>query len=705
MAQGRVTSLIRRDQYRFLTERCARAYVEHFKSVRRKHEGWKALEPESTVRQFKTAFEILERLRRQRGVLLADDVGLGKTTVAALCALATARAGKRVRILAPNESMARRWRQELETQLVGLAGDEERTIASFLPDRRLDSARRHLGQNVPRLKAGAIAVSTHGKSGQLACDLLIVDEAHRTRSDESRFGRALGKQAKTVRKLLVLTATPFSIDIGDLKRLLHRVGCHADREVDAYSRYLTDLWNGRRTGDAEDESKEMIRLARAAVEGISGHVIRHGVDDLKASKGVFGTVQSVSPSVDVPGALLEAMLRVDRALDLEHQHQEPWKGRRNDPRYHVGVAQLTSDAEHLRKTLAKGASTPHATVAAEHVEVAQRHLDAIRLHPKVEQTVERVVEILSHREKVLVFCHHHVVAKEVALAIARVTKWKSAAGPTRAVWKAAWSRVLEKVQRAVEGTRDEPLLPPFIEWLCSDGVRAQLLSWIGGKRLGDVDALRTALETTPPRRSRSAESIAKHAHQLFQRLADEQSRSTRSVLRQAASSQSRIPGSDLHRVIAVCDAGDHEGAPSIFVDGQPDTVLAIFNSPFGPDVLVATDRLSEGIDLHTWCRHLIHHELDPSPVRTVQRNGRLRRVNNWAARSGQPLEISYPSLRGTRDERLVEIMKSRLKQFDLVLGGVREEVDPEQNPAQESAVEAILAKASPSLRKLRLSIS
>jgi ERCC4-related helicase len=705
LAQGRVTSLIRRNQYQFLTERCAREYVEHFKSVRHKHEGWKALEPESTVRQFKTAFEILERLRRQRGVLLADDVGLGKTTVAALCALATARAGKRVRILAPNEPMARRWRQELETQLVGLAGDKRLGITPFLPGGDLDDARRRLGQDVRRLDDGVIAVSTHGKSGQLACDLLIVDEAHRTRSDESRFGRALGKQAKTVRKLLVLTATPFSIDIGDLKRLLHRVGCHADREVDAYSRYLTDLWNGRRTGEAEEESKEMVRLARAAVEAIRGHVIRHGVDDLKASKGVFGTVHPVSPSVDVPGALLEAMLRVDRALDLEHRHEESWKGRRNDPRYHVGVAQLTSDAEHLCRTLTKRASTLDAIVAAKHVEVAQQHLGAIRLHPKVEQTVERVVEILSHHEKVLVFCHHHVVAKEVALAIARVARWKIAVGPARAVWKAAWSRVFEKLERDVAGTRDERLLPPFRDWLCSDGVRAQLLSWIGRKRLGDVDALRRALEKTPPRRSRSAESIAKHAHRLFQKLVDEQSRSTRTVLGKAAASDASIPGSGLHRVIAVCYADDHEGPPSIFVDGQPDTVLAIFNSPFGPDVLVATDRLSEGIDLHTWCRYLIHHELDPSPVRTVQRNGRLRRVNNWAARSGQSLEISYPSLRGTRDERLVEIMKSRLKQFDLVLGGVREEVDPEQNPAQESAAEAILAKASPSLRKLRLSIS
>lgn len=72
---------------------------------------------ESTRRQFATACDILERLNgsygedAHRGVLLADDVGLGKTTVAALVAWIVASAGERrgVRILAPNDVMMRRW--------------------------------------------------------------------------------------------------------------------------------------------------------------------------------------------------------------------------------------------------------------------------------------------------------------------------------------------------------------------------------------------------------------------------------------------------------------------------------------------------------------------------------------------------------------------------------------------------------------------
>ena len=54
---------------------------------------------ESTHRQFQTARDILERLngscgkKARRGVMLADDVGLGKTTVAALVAWVVASAG------------------------------------------------------------------------------------------------------------------------------------------------------------------------------------------------------------------------------------------------------------------------------------------------------------------------------------------------------------------------------------------------------------------------------------------------------------------------------------------------------------------------------------------------------------------------------------------------------------------------------------
>ena len=97
------------NQWQFLSK--PDAYVEA--STR----SGRGLVLESTRRQFLTAADILSRLNgsngaeRRRGLLLADDVGLGKTTVAALVAWVVASAGERrgVRILAPNDVMVRRW--------------------------------------------------------------------------------------------------------------------------------------------------------------------------------------------------------------------------------------------------------------------------------------------------------------------------------------------------------------------------------------------------------------------------------------------------------------------------------------------------------------------------------------------------------------------------------------------------------------------
>ena len=85
---------------------------------------------ESTRRQFLTARDILSRLNGSyddkpcRGILLADDVGLGKTTVAALVAWVVASAGERrgVRILAPNDVMMRRWEDELLSHVEAYPG-------------------------------------------------------------------------------------------------------------------------------------------------------------------------------------------------------------------------------------------------------------------------------------------------------------------------------------------------------------------------------------------------------------------------------------------------------------------------------------------------------------------------------------------------------------------------------------------------------
>lgn len=156
----------------------------------------------------------------------------------------------------------------------------------------------------------------------------------------------------------------------------------------------------------------------------------------------------------------------------------------------------------------------------------------------------------------------------------------------------------------------------------------------------------------------------------------------RTRVRKVVDSNRAVP-SIAEAVLDIAQREEHDGnanLPSALRRHAPDTVifpqsenivesLALFNTPFGPDVLVATDKLSEGIDLHRYCRILVHYELDPSPVRVRQREGRVRRVASWAARVGMRVEYAYPAYPNTRDEALVRIIRERLERFDVLLGG------------------------------------
>ncbi|MEN4918550.1 DEAD/DEAH box helicase family protein [Achromobacter spanius] len=80
-----------------------------------------------------------------------------------------------------------------------------------------------------------------------------------------------------------------------------------------------------------------------------------------------------------------------------------------------------------------------------------------------------------------------------------------------------------------------------------------------------------------------------------------------------------------------------------------------FNSPFYPNVLVATSVLQEGVNLHLQCRKVHHYGIAWTPGDNEQRVGRIDRlfgrVNSELERHGKAeLEINYPYLARSFDE-------------------------------------------------------
>lgn len=654
------------------------------------------LQLEPLKRQFKTSKEILRRLASGRGVLLADDVGLGKTTVGALVAWVVACQDKRVRIYAPNEVLRRRWAEELERHIPMLG--------------QLGASYDRIKQgDVGKLNAGRIQVATHhvlvkshGNNEQrTACDLMIIDEAHRAKGDGSAFNEALRNLGGRAKRKLILTATPFSIKLAELEQLLQFAG---SSKLEAVRRYADELNRLYSLGDGHDvaaESKRLVSAARAAIEELQPYLIRHGIDDLSRSEQKhFGAVAQGCweiPTAPATQEDLALLLRMDRILQLTPERKGE---RRNDPRFHVGW-------QHVSTELERASERTKDDTALRHIELATKALRARRTkpHPKIVAVSDAIRPLLDAGEKVLVFCHHRATASELLCALERSLKAANASrsGTPEKVWRFAWESLLPD---------KDPLMRPIINWLCTPGLRAQVGGWLS-EPAGTVEGLADQLTTTRPRNATSSvPTILESARAFTDALLDHQSISTRALLKSIArgthtfgGKASHFPGrlNDGLRVMGAWSHDSQGDPPKTLYTGKPDIVLALFNSPFGPDVLVTTDRLSEGVDLHRCCRHLIHYELDPSPVRTLQRNGRVRRVGSWAALTGRPIRYAYPTFGGTRDEKAVSIMKQRIDAFGLLLGGVPS-LDDDTGDSKQKFVEDVLRLTREKLKLLNIKL-
>jgi superfamily II DNA or RNA helicase len=186
-------------------------------------------------------------LGRGSRVLLADDVGLGKTIQAGLIiAELTARGmAERVLILTP-AGLRDQWAAEL------LARFGVRTAIVDFRDVRRRVADLPVGMNPWSTIPIAIASIDYVKRADvlrsvLACrwDVLVVDEAHRTAPEGERHA-AVSALASVAAYVLLLTATPHNGDRGAFAALC-RTGSHADPLL-VFRRTKADvgLGNGRR---------------------------------------------------------------------------------------------------------------------------------------------------------------------------------------------------------------------------------------------------------------------------------------------------------------------------------------------------------------------------------------------------------------------------------------------------------------------------
>jgi len=97
-------------------------------------------------------------------------------------------------------------------------------------------------------------------------------------------------------------------------------------------------------------------------------------------------------------------------------------------------------------------------------------------------------------------------------------------------------------------------------------------------------------------------------------------------------------------------------------------LMLAFNTPFFPEILIASSVLAEGVDLHLHCRHIIHHDLSWNPSTLEQRTGRVDRIGAKAEVVSKSIEVFMPYIGGTQDEKQYRVVIDRERWFQVLMG-------------------------------------
>lgn len=102
--------------------------------------------------------------------------------------------------------------------------------------------------------------------------------------------------------------------------------------------------------------------------------------------------------------------------------------------------------------------------------------------------------------------------------------------------------------------------------------------------------------------------------------------------------------------------------------GTRQRLMLTFNTPFYPDVLIASSVMAEGVDLHLNCRYVIHHDLCWNPSMLEQRTGRIDRIGAKVEHCGHPIHVYLPYVAETQDEKMYRVVMDRERWFSVVMG-------------------------------------
>jgi hypothetical protein len=155
----------------------------------------------------------------------------------------------------------------------------------------------------------------------------------------------------------------------------------------------------------------------------------------------------------------------------------------------------------------------------------------------------------------------------------------------------------------------------------------------------------------------TSEPLSKYLRAIAVYIAPRQNEDDEEQERQPSS------GDGAYRVLSPVRMVNGETKPEV-----RERLILAFNSPLFPEILVSSAVLGEGIDLHRFCRYVIHHDLCWNPSTLEQRTGRLDRIRCKAEISRRPIVMYEPFLAGSADEKMFRVVRDRERWFQIVMG-------------------------------------
>ena len=142
---------------------------------------------------------------------------------------------------------------------------------------------------------------------------------------------------------------------------------------------------------------------------------------------------------------------------------------------------------------------------------------------------------------------------------------------------------------------------------------------------------------------------------------------------------------------------DRWGEPS-----EVETLVSRFRGTDGFAVLVGSDRMSEGIDLEM-ANVVINMDLPFNPAKIQQRIGRLDRP---IIQDSEFLEVHNLVLEGSIEERVIDVLRTRVVAFYDMIGGMEDIVESDEDePVTDEAARKVVGKLSKRLDMRELAMS